>query len=385
MSLIFGIPHSPALVGLSVLLAVLGGYVGLGLASQARRAEGNRSRLLLSGAAWSLGLGIWTMHFVGILAADFPGSVQFSGPLTLISFLICVLVVGIAGFWKGRVIGTLPNTAIAALLMGTGIVSMHFLGMHAIQGPFEMTHSALTTFGATVIAVTTSYGALRLIESSLERKALALSAFVFGLAVSGMHYTSMAGMKLQPSRHEAHVIGPLMSTDTMTIAVAILGFLVSGAFLLYLIPDASERKHEAASADADSETATPVAGPASLSNMVIPVEADGAVRLVPAASVCCVQATTHYTLVYDGSREYFSPWSISDAETRLGPHGFLRVHRSHLVKLEKVEALRRSGDGGLIEIGQPTPRLIPVSRSHYAELKARLGLQQKLKAHASPQ
>jgi DNA-binding LytR/AlgR family response regulator len=114
---------------------------------------------------------------------------------------------------------------------------------------------------------------------------------------------------------------------------------------------------------------------------MIPVETEGATRLLPAASICAVQATTHYTLVYDGQREYFSPWSISEAEQRLAGHAFMRVHRSHLVALDKVNSLRRAGDGAAVEVGQPTPRVVPVSRGHYAELKARLGLRNRMRGH----
>jgi NO-binding membrane sensor protein with MHYT domain len=96
----FGLPHSVPLVGLSVLLGVLGGYLGLGFAAQARDEQGGRRRIMLAAAAWCLGLGIWTMHFVGILAAQFPGPVTFSVLLTMMSFLMCVLVVGIAAFLK---------------------------------------------------------------------------------------------------------------------------------------------------------------------------------------------------------------------------------------------------------------------------------------------
>jgi diguanylate cyclase len=378
----FSIPHSPMLVAFSVLLAALGGYVGVGLALKASESDGLRARLQLSGAAWALGLGIWTMHFVGILAAQFPSEVQFSIPLTLISFLICVLVVGIAAFWEGRVIAALPHTQIAALLMGAGIVSMHFLGMHAISGEFGMRHSALTTIAATVIAIATSYGALRLIERNLDHRALAWSALVFGLAVSGMHYTAMLGMTIEPKSPEHHAIGPLASSGVMTITVALLAFVISAAFLLSLIPE-SRRTEPAAVEQTEAANVLGNAKPAA--SLTIPTETDGAVRLLPSASICAIQATTHYTLVYDGNHEHFSPWSISEAETRLASQGFMRVHRSHLVAVDKVRALRRSGDGGLVEIGSPIPRLVPVSRSHYAELKARLGLQNKLKEHNSLQ
>ncbi|MCX7350556.1 MAG: hypothetical protein NTZ54_13880, partial [Alphaproteobacteria bacterium] len=104
-----GLLHSVPLMGLSVLLAVLGGYLGLGLAAQARLSQGARRRMLLAGAAWSLGLGIWTMHFVGILAVQFPAAVSFSVLLTLMSFLLCVLVVGIAAFLQSAVCKSRSN------------------------------------------------------------------------------------------------------------------------------------------------------------------------------------------------------------------------------------------------------------------------------------
>jgi NO-binding membrane sensor protein with MHYT domain len=73
-----GMPHAPGLVLLSVVIAICGGYVGLGLAAQASSAFGLYRRGLLAGAAWSLGLSIWTMHFVGMLAARLPEGTLYS-------------------------------------------------------------------------------------------------------------------------------------------------------------------------------------------------------------------------------------------------------------------------------------------------------------------
>jgi diguanylate cyclase len=212
---------------------------------------------------------------------------------------------------------------------------------------------------------------------------LFLSAIAFGVAVTGMHYASMAGMTIDMTSTPDHVMRPLISTSTVMITIVILAFIISATFLLYLIPDAASRpvavvsslvKAEFSAVPEANGTAPPSTQADSLTHSKVPIETDGAVRMLPAASICAIQATTHYTLVYDGEREYFSPWSISEAETRLKALGFMRVHRSHLVAIDKVQVLRRSGDGGLIEAGHPTPRLIPVSRSNFAELKARLGL-----------
>ncbi|MEP3666089.1 MAG: MHYT domain-containing protein, partial [Roseibium sp.] len=90
--------HEPWLVALSLLMAFQGSFVGLNLAVQVGQAAAARRRMLLAGAALTLSLGIWSMHFVGMLAARLPVAVDFLVLPTLLSFLVCVLVVGIAVF-----------------------------------------------------------------------------------------------------------------------------------------------------------------------------------------------------------------------------------------------------------------------------------------------
>ena len=90
------VTHEPWLVALSVLVAIQGAYVGLSLAVQVGGAAGLRRRLLLAGAAISLGVAVWAMHFVGMLAAHLPFPVDYLVLPTLLSFLVCVIVVGAA-------------------------------------------------------------------------------------------------------------------------------------------------------------------------------------------------------------------------------------------------------------------------------------------------
>lgn len=380
MELHFGLPHDPWFVALSAVMAIFGGYVGLGLAGQARTANGLYRRGLLAGAAWSLGLGIWTMHFVGMLAARLPDGTLFSVLLTLMSFLLCVLVVGIAAFLVSRGESNRPWTALASVIMGAGIVSMHYLGMHAITGDYMLHHDARYILGAAAIAVASSYGALRVFDSRIQQQSLALSAMIFGLAVSGMHYTAMAGTRIVPAPQAAAAFGPSVSRDVLMIVVAFLAFVISSAFLLYLVPERSRSSNM-------ERPVEPEAGnmPPPQRATLVPVESEGATKLIPASDICAIQATTHYTLIYDGRREYFSPWSITEAEGRLDRDRFMRVHRSHLVAIDKVTALRKSGDGAVVEVGAPAVRIVPVSRNHYAELKSRLGLHLKVRAHAASQ
>jgi len=96
--------------------------------------------VLISMSALSMALAIWTMHFVGMLAMKLPVAVDFLVLPTLLSFLICVLVVGGAVFAMGTGVPTLNRIGLAALLMGAGIVSMHYMGMYALHSSVNMAH-----------------------------------------------------------------------------------------------------------------------------------------------------------------------------------------------------------------------------------------------------
>ena len=234
---LLGFSHSPWLVALSVAIAICSGYVGLGLAGQATHAFGLYRRGLIAGAAWSLGLGIWTMHFVGMLAAQLPDGTLYSVLLSLLSFLLCVLVVGVAAFIVSNYRTHRFAILAAAIIMGMGIVLMHYLGMHAIIGNYMLHHDFRFSMIASVVAVGASYGALHMFESETNKSALALSAIIFGLAVSGMHYTAMMGMTIMPIADTQKILGPSVSSDALMIVVAVLAFIVSAVFLLYLVPE----------------------------------------------------------------------------------------------------------------------------------------------------
>src|SRR5262249_56345211 len=92
------VTHEPWLVALSLIVAIQGAYVGLSLAVQVAGAAGLRRRLLLAGAAISLGVAVWAMHFVAMLAAHLPFPVDYLVFPTLLSFLVCLILVRTPGF-----------------------------------------------------------------------------------------------------------------------------------------------------------------------------------------------------------------------------------------------------------------------------------------------
>ena len=192
------IPHEPWLVVLSIAIAIQGSFVGLSLARGLDSAEGFRRRLALAGSAITLATGVWSMHFVAMLAANFPSAVDYLVLPTLISFLICVIVVGI-GVYAAHASGP-PALRIGtgALAMGLGVSLMHYVGISAIHLAGPTWHEPPYLIAAVVVAIGASAFALWTIDSRPTRPRLFLGAVALGLAISGMHYTAMAGMRLDP-------------------------------------------------------------------------------------------------------------------------------------------------------------------------------------------
>lgn len=383
--------HDPALVALSVAIAILGGYTGFGLAARIRGTQAASHRLLLAGAAGFLAVGIWTMHFVGMLAAPLPPDAAYLVLPTIISFLICALVVGVSLFFVSVGEPSLARVLASAVLLGGGIASMHYVGMHALSGHFTMTHDPLLVSASIVIAIAAAYGGLRVFIARQGGVRLAASAVAFGVAVSGMHYTAMAGAHLVSGGEGGHHMeGLVASQQILSLVVALLCFIIAAGFLLSLMPDRRLAASAAGEADLPAaeppEVAAPMARPTPLPlggigqppraapATRLPVEGADGTRFIDAAEVRSVHADAHYTRVHDGSRAWLCPWSISEAEAQLDPSQFVRVHRSYIVALEHVALVRKEGDGAVIELAGPTPHRIPVSRAKFAEVKARLGL-----------
>jgi diguanylate cyclase len=382
--------HDPYLVALSVVIAILGGYTGFGLTARIRGTPDASHRVLLAGAAFFLAIGIWTMHFVGMLAAPLPPGTVYLVLPTIISFLICALVVGISLFLVSTGEPTLLRVISSAVLLGLGVSSMHYVGMHGLSGPFAMTHDGAIVALSVLIAIATAYGGLRAFLARQGGVQLMLSAVAFGIAVSGMHYTAMYGVHLLPPMEgHRHGEGLAASPQILALVVALLCFVIAAGFLLSLVPDG--RRKVAAEAplvpdaagpklDASSAPrlrAMPLGGagqPRTVPAPRLPVEGADGTHFIDAADIRSVRADAHYTKIHDGTRERMCPWSISEAEAQLDPSLFVRVHRSHIVAIPHVTFVRKEGDGAVIELDGPSPHRVPVSRAKIAEVKARLGL-----------
>ena len=396
--------HDPWLVALSVVIAVLGGYTGFGLAARIRGTPEASRRLLLASAAGFLAVGIWTMHFIGMLAAPIPADTVYLVLPTIISFLICALVVGVSLFFVSIGDPSLPRVASAAVLLGAGIVSMHYVGIHGLAGNFAIQHDLGMVALSILIAVVTAYGGLRVFLARQDGVRLLISAVAFGVAVSGMHYTAMYGMHfVSGGAGHAHGGGLAASQQMLALVVALLCFVIAAGFLLSLVPDPRRQtavagpalQPPAATAPAFAEPgpvaaisprlrSAPLGGlgqPRAAPAPRLPVEGADGTHFIDSTEVRSVRADAHYTRVHDGTRERMCPWSISEAEAQLDPGLFVRVHRSHIVAIPHVSFVRKEGDGAVIELDGPSPHRVPVSRAKIAEVKARLGLRRGAQAH----
>ena len=270
---------------------------------------------------------------------------------------------------------------------------MHYIGMTALHASAHLTHDPLFVVASVVIAIATSGLALRLAAESGGHPPLLLSAAALGIAIAGMHYTAMAGLTIFPHESPASS-APALSPDLLAIIVAIVAFIVSGLFLLVLVPDRSSRQASAPPearlsgladaalpvGEAVPAALQPIAEPTAVANgdlrpsQFLPVEREGATHHLSVEKIVAVRANAHYTYVFDGTSTYFCPLAISEVEARLGGGRFARVHRSHIINIDRVVRLKRAGDNGLIELKGDDAYAVPVSRSRLAWVKSQLGL-----------
>src|SRR5271169_1250089 len=122
------------LVTLSLVVAMLASYTTLDLAARIRSIEGEGRRRFywLTAGALSMGTGIWSMHFIGMLAFRLPVAVSYDVPITLGSLLIAITASWFALWVAGRETLSRRRLAAAGLLMGFAIISMHYVGMAAM-------------------------------------------------------------------------------------------------------------------------------------------------------------------------------------------------------------------------------------------------------------
>ena len=217
------------LVALSLVVASFASYAALDLATRLTAARGRPARYWLIGGAFSMGTGIWSMHFIGMLAFSLPVPMGYDTPITLLSMLIAVVVSGFALHTVSRDSMGPSHLLLGGVLMGLGICAMHYTGMAAMDTHPPIRYDALLFAASVLIAIIASLAALWMaftLREDLKWMAYAKlgSAVVMGLAITGMHYTGMAAANF--AADTICLAGPLVDNSWMAGTIALVTFLV---------------------------------------------------------------------------------------------------------------------------------------------------------------
>jgi len=225
------------LVALSVLIAILASYTALDLAGRVTAARGWARLTWLTGGAIAMGLGIWSMHYIGMLAFSLPVPVRYFLPTVVMSLLAAIFASAVALYVASRqTMGPLP-AAIGSIIMGSGIAGMHYIGMAAMRLSGECMYDMRLVSLSVVLAIVISLVALWLtfrlrgeMRGTGWRKIA--SALVMGAAIPVMHYTGMAAVSFAPSGVPADWSHALSISSLGVAAITIVTFMVLGVAIL---------------------------------------------------------------------------------------------------------------------------------------------------------
>ncbi|MEM9108251.1 MAG: MHYT domain-containing protein [Pseudomonadota bacterium] len=383
--------YSPFLIAASVLVAIMAAFTCLRLTNGLRSQPIARRKVRIAQASIALGGGIWSMHFIGMLAVTLPFVVTYDPLLTLSSALIAILITGCGLLLLHFGERTNLRILLSGSLTGIGIASMHYTGMEAISANCIVTYSPSGIVLSVLIAIAASTLAMWLAYSSRSLARTAIGAVVLGLSISAMHYVAM----LYTSFAEAadFVAEPIqaLNPQVLAISVSLSAFVICGLFLLLAVPmeesPAMETPDPAPQPEPSAVQPRPQkpakAKGVALSragHMVppvknsIPYEKEGAVRFMNTDRILTIESDGHYTKIRTDDDALFCPWSLSKVENSQLADRFLKTHRRYLVNPSHIKGLKKVGDQLFCYVGKATELEVPVSRSRAKDLRTRLGV-----------
>ncbi|MDH0647710.1 EAL domain-containing protein [Pseudomonas sp. GD03858] len=234
--------YSSSLVLISLCVAILASYTALDLTGRIATAKGRAVYLWMGGGAFAMGIGIWSMHFIGMLAFSLPVELGYDRVLTAVSLLIAVASSGFALWLVSQPKLPWLQLAFGALIMGTGIACMHYMGMAALRMQPGIDYDP-ALFGASLaIAVGASAAALWIAfrlrrHTPYVRHIRGVAAVVMGVAIVGMHYTGMAAANFPEGSFCGALVGGLAG-DGLEYVVLITTLAVLAVALLTSVLDA---------------------------------------------------------------------------------------------------------------------------------------------------
>jgi len=229
--------YNYALVALSVFIAMFAAYAALDLAARVTAATGWTRAIWLLGGAAAMGIGIWSMHYIGMLAFVLPIPVAYHWPTVLLSLIAAILASVIALHVVSRQNMSVSRAVAGSVLMGAGIASMHYIGMAAMRIPAVSQFNPFLVVLSVVLAVLISLGALSIaFQFRNEKRGVGweklAGAVVMGAAIPVMHYTGMAAASFTSSSVLPDLSHAVSISIVGTTGIAAVTFIVLGLALL---------------------------------------------------------------------------------------------------------------------------------------------------------
>ncbi|WP_321397009.1 MHYT domain-containing protein [Emcibacter sp.] len=426
------------LVVLSVCAAMLGTYTAIIILAKARATRHISYKTRVACGSLALGVGIWSMHFIGLLAIQLPIPASYAFLPTLMSSLVAVVLTGLALYAATSGVLNHYGRLVGAVLMGLGISAMHYVGMDALRIVCRVTYSNIGIISAFAISVGVSWVALRVLTSSaMKGRNHIVASIILGIGISAMHYVAMFGTRFDYLDSSINIVPSAIDNTYLAGIIALVTFLLLDAFLLLSLPNATDSTYrrkkrlgfELAYSLSDtwrkelstdsvkvsfngpdvspqtkfsplnisteltpdqpasnlyhlfgSTNGTPAAGTGgdkqnhdplqTEDDSSIQISRNGEVRFIKSSSILYISASGHYTQIghlnEQGSlEENFCDRRLSSLEDVLDQHGFIKVHRSHLVNLDRVVGYKRHGETGEVIFSTNAAKRIPISRKHF--------------------
>ncbi|WP_430293236.1 putative bifunctional diguanylate cyclase/phosphodiesterase [Pseudomonas sp. B1-22] len=234
--------YDPSLVLISLCVAILASYTALDLAGRIATAKDWSATLWVAGGGMAMGIGIWSMHFIGMLAFSLPIALDYDLKLTLLSLAIAVISSGFALALVSQERLPAWQLVIGALAMGSGISCMHYVGMSAMLMQPGIDYDPLL-FGLSLLIAVLASGAALYIAFRLRRNtpyvrlARAGAALVMGVAIVGMHYTGMAAARF-PEGSFCGAAPSGLGNEWMAVLIIVVTLAIIGIALLTSVLDA---------------------------------------------------------------------------------------------------------------------------------------------------
>jgi NO-binding membrane sensor protein with MHYT domain len=405
----------------SLFVAMMASYTSLRLISTSDRCSITRRKVRIAEAALMLGAGIWSMHFIGMLAISVPVVLSYDPLLTIGSMLVAIITTEFAFLWlyfRGK---TNSSILIAGAFVGVGITAMHYIGMAG------MSDNCIRTYGlggveiATMVAMATSTLALEFIccddirdlkliqfiaqffyKTDGEPETapgwskyvlLSAAAVIMGSSISAMHYIAMYFTEFSIDLNAKFVATPLISTYDLAIYVTLVSFVICGLFLLSTFPMGQPGVAEMLLNEPELAVAQQVGGfensaeqspvkqneaggvSPNAPSAHIPFEMNNTQHYCASDQVRSARADGRYCYLSIGDQEVFCSWSISRFEKSVDPDKFVRTHRSHVVNRDEITDFHEDHGKAFCVLGKGKEISVPVSRTNVGKVRMILGFE----------